>query len=151
MDNGRIYVRKFKHEESNWKWVTFFCDFYSKLDPETRDKYESGLLGLKPLNCGCEGKPHIKIGDTSYSLMSESSVYRAIAAICEAEGDYQLALAFLMCVKTCIPSLSVTPTTGEVTRHRMQTEFVDSMIEDMKKKLPDTRRNLLKEWKEYVR
>ena len=145
------FVRKFKHEENDWKWTTFFCDFYSLLDNDTREKYEDGLLGLKPLNCGCEGKPHIWVGDTSYSLLSESSVYRAIAAICEAEGDYQLALAFLMCVKACIPQLSPTPKNTEVTRLRGQNQLIDGMIEDMTKKLPNQRRNLLKEWKKYVR
>ena len=144
------FVRKFKHEENDWKWVTFFCDFYSLLDQETRDKYEDGLLGLKPLNCGCEGKPHIWIDGTSYSLLSESSVYRAISAICEAEGDYQLALAFLMCVKASIPKLSTTPKHDEITRLRMQNDLIDEMIEDIKKKLPDQRRDFLKEWKRYV-
>lgn len=144
------FVRKFKHEENNWRWTTFFCDFYSLLDQDIREKYDDGLLGLKPLNTGCEGKPHIWVGETSYSLLSESSVYRAMAAICEAEGDYYLALACLMCVKACIPSLSITPKTSEVTRLRMQNNLIDGMIEDIRKKLPDQRRNLLKEWKKYV-
>lgn len=144
------FVRRFNFEENDWKWTTFFCDFYRLLDQETRDKYESGLLGLKPLNTGCEGKPHIWIGETSYSLLSESAVYRAIAAICEAEGDYQLALAFLMCVKACIPPLSPTPKNSEVTRLRGQNQLIDGMIEGIKNKLPNQKRNLLKEWKKYV-
>ena len=144
------FVRKFKHEENDWKWTTFFCDFYSLLDQDTREKYDDGLLGLKPLNCGCEGKPHILIGETSYSLLSESAVYRAIAAICEAEGDYYLALACLMCVKASIPKLSPTPKHDELTRLRGQNQLIDGMIEDMKNKLPNQRRDLLKEWKRYV-
>lgn len=145
------FVRKFKHEENDWKWTTFFCDFYSLLDKDIREKYDDGLLGLKPLNTGCEGKPHIWIGETSYSLLSESTVYRAMAAICEAEGDYQLALAFLMCVKASIPPLSPTPKQAEVTRLIGQNKLIDGMIEDITKKLPDQRRDLVKEWRRYVR
>ena len=148
MDDGKQFVRKFKHEELDWKWVHYFFDFFSFLDDETRAKYP--VKGLAMLQCGCEGRPTVRVGDTLYGLLAESTVYRAMAAICEAEGDYQLALAFLMCVKTCIPALSITPTTGEITRNRMQTNFVDGMIEDIKKKLPNQRRNLLKEWKRYV-
>lgn len=148
---GVKFVRKFKHEENDWKWTTFFCDFYSLLDKDIREKYDDGLLGLKHLNTGCEGKPHISVGETSYSLLSESAVYRAIAAICEAEGDYQLALAFLMCVKACIPPLSPTPNHAEITRLRGQNQLIDGMIEDMTQKLPNQRRNLLKEWRRYVR
>lgn len=144
------FVRRFEFEENDWKWTTFFCNFYSLLDQDTREKYEDGLLGLKPLNTGCEGKPHIWIGETSYSLLSESSVYRAIAAICEAEGDYQLALAFLMCVKASIPKLSPTPKNAEVTRLRGQNKLIDDMIEDMKNKIPNQRRNFLKEWRRNV-
>lgn len=145
------FVRKFKHEENDWKWTTFFCDFYSLLDNDTREKYEDGLLGLKPLNCGCEGKPHIWVGDTSYSLLSESTVYRAIASICEAEGDYYLALAFMMSARACIPPLSPTPKTSDITRFRMQTKPIDKQIEELKQKLPYSTRDLLKEWERYVR
>lgn len=144
------FVRKFKHEENDWKWTTFFCDFYSLLDKDIREKYDDGLLGLKHLNTGSEGKPHIWIGETSYSLLSESSVYRAMAAICEAEGDYYLALACLMSVKASIPKLSPTPKHDEITRLRGQNQLIDGMIEDMTQKLPNQRRNLLKEWKRYV-
>ena len=144
------FVRKFKHEENDWKWTKFFCDFYSLLDKDIREKYDDGLLGLKALKTGCEGKPHIWVGETSYSLLSESSVYRAMAAICEAEGDYYLALACLICVKASIPKLSPTPKHDEITRLRMQNRLIDGMIEDMKQKLPDSRRDLLKEWKRYV-
>ena len=150
MDDGREFVRKLNFEDKSWRWVTFFCDFYTLLDQETRDKYDDNLLGLKPLNCGCEGKPHIKIGDTSYTLLSESSVYRAIAALCEAEGDYHLALAFLMCVKSCIPPIPPSPTAKDFARLRGQHKLVDEMIEDITKKIPNQRRNLLKEWKRYV-
>lgn len=144
------FVRKFKHEENDWKWTNFFCDFYSLLDNDTREKYEDGLLGLKPLNCGCEGNPHIRVGDTTYSLMSESTAYRAMSAICEAEGDYYLALAFMMSARACIPPLSPTPKTSDVTRFRMQTKPIDKQIEELKQKLPYSTRDFLKEWRRNV-
>lgn len=149
MDDGKQFVRKFKHEELDWKWVHYFFDFFSLLDDETRAKYP--VKGLAMLQCGCEGRPTVRIGDTLYGLLTESTVYRAMAAICEAEGDFYLALACLMSVKACLPNLSPTPTTSEITRLREQTKFVDRLIEDMKKKLPYTRRDILKEWINHVR
>lgn len=144
------FIRRFWHETSDRKWATFFCDFYVLLDQDTREKYEDGLLGLKALNCGCEGAPHIRVGDTTYSIMSESTVYRAIAAICEAEGDYYLALAFMMSARACIPPLSPTPKTQDLVRFRMQTKPIDKQIEELKQKLPYSTRDFLKEWKRYV-
>lgn len=145
------FVRRFWHEIPDRKWVTFFCDFYTLLDQETRDKYDDKLLGLKSLNCGSEGSPHIRVGDTTYSLMSESTVYRAMSAICEEEGDYNLALAFMMSARACIPLPGPTPKTSDLTRFRMQTQPIDKQIEELKQKLPDSRRDFLKEWRIYVR
>lgn len=145
------FVRRFWHENSDRKWATFFCDFYTLLDQDTREKYEDGLLGLKALSCGCEGSPHIRIGDTTYSLMSESTVYRAISALCEAEGDYNLALAFMMSARACIPPLSPTPKPSDLTRFRMQTKPLDRQIEELKQKIPYSTRDFLKEWKRNVR
>ena len=144
------FIRRFWHEVPDRKWATFFCDFYVLLDQDTKKKYEDKILGLKALNCGCEGSPHIRVGDTTYSLMSESTVYRAMSAICEAEGDYYLALAFMMSARACIPNIGPTPKTSDVTRFRMQTKPIDEQIDALKKKLPESRRDLLKEWRNYV-
>ena len=142
------FVRRFWHETSDRKWATFFCDFYVLLDQETREKYE--VLGLNALNCGCEGAPHIRVGDTTYSIMSESAAYRAISAICEAECDYKLALAFMMSARSCIPNPGPVPTTREIVRFKMQTKPIDKQIEELKQKLPESRRDFLKEWRKYV-
>lgn len=144
------FVRRFWHEVPDRKWATFFCDFYVLLDQETKKKYKDNILGLKALNCGCEGDPHVRIGDTTYSIMSESTTYRAISALCEAEGDYYLALAFMMSARACIPNLSPTPKTQDLTRFRMQTKPIDEQIEELKQKLPESRRDFLKEWKRNV-
>ena len=149
MDNGKRFVKKFKHEKLDWQWVHYFFDFFSLLDDDTRSKYP--VKGLEMLQCGCEGRPTVRVDDTIYGLLAESTVYRAMAAICEAEGDYYLSLACLMSVKACIPHLSPTPTNKEIARLKAENDFIDRMIDDMTKKLPDTRRDILKEWIRYVR
>lgn len=142
-------ARKLKYEVSDRKWTTYFLDFFTLLDDETRSKYR--ISGLNMLQNGCEGRPTVKVDDISYGLLAESTVYRAMAAICEAEGDYYLALACLMCVKSCIHNYTDTPSRKEWQWITAATRWIDKQIDDMKKKLPDSRRDILKELKKYVR
>lgn len=139
------YTRKMKHEVHDRKWTSLFFDFFTLLDEETRSRYTVKGLGMSDHSAAGANNGTIEICGVLHSLMSESTVYRAMAAICDAEGDYYLALAFLMAVKSC--SID-----GNASRQlkQIRDKRIDGQIEEVKQKLPDSRRNLLKEWIKYV-
>ncbi len=142
--NKGPFTKKMQHEVHDHKWTTLFFDFFTLLDDETRSKYPVYGLGMADKSSGYKNA-NIEINGKRHNLFSESTVYRAMAAICDEEGDYYLALACLMAVKSC----SIDGTASHQLK-RIRDKRIDEQIEEVKQKLPDSRRDILKEWKEYV-
>lgn len=140
-------VRRYMGEIPDKKWTNFFCDFYSLLDDETRAKYT--IYGLDCVYNANSNQIAVKVKDMSYSLMSESTVYRAMAAICEAEGDFYLTKAFLMCARSCIPPVKNESCMNEIRLHQAYERNMDKIMRTVEDK--ESTRNLLNEWSDlYV-
>lgn len=139
----RKYVKSFMEEEKDITWSRLFCDFWSLLDDDLKKKYP--ILGMdvnRIRNCMRET---VLIQGANYAFAYQSVAYRAMSAIAYAEGDYYLALACMMCVKSCIPRLIGAETANRADRVRIAGyhKEVDSKMDDIRKMMPYQKKDLL--------
>lgn len=139
----RQYVKSFMEEEKSEAWSRLFCDFWSLLNDDLKKKYP--IIGMDVNHIRNGLRETVRIKDANYSFVYESVCYRAMSAIAYAEGDYYLALACMMCVKTCIPRLVGAETAKRDERLRIARyhKEVDSKIEDIKKMMSYQKTDLL--------
>lgn len=138
------YVKSFMEEEKDVSWSRLFCDFWALLDDDLKKKYPIMGMDVNHLRNGI--RETVRIKDANYPFGYQSIAYRAMSAIAYEEGDYYLALACMMCVKTCIPRLIGAETAKREERSRIARyhKEVDSKIEDIKKMIPYQKNDLLK-------
>ena len=130
-------------EEKSAAWSRVFCDFWCLLDDDLKKKYP--ILGMDIGHQRNHVRETVHIQDAHYPIGYQSVAYRAMSAIAYAEGDYYLALACMMCVKSCIPRLIGAETAKRSDRVRISGyhKEVDSKIEDIKKMIPYQKTDLL--------
>lgn len=137
------YIKSFGEEEKSASWSRLFCDFWCLLDDGLKKKYP--ILGMDighQRNCTRET---VYIKDAHYPIGYQSVAYRAMSAIAYEEGDYYLALAFMMCVKTCIPRLIGAETANRADRVRIAgyNKKIDTKIADLQKMIPYQKADIL--------
>lgn len=139
----RQYVKSFMEEEKSEAWSRLFCDFWALLDDDLKKKYP--ILGMDIGHQRNRTRETIIIQGANYPIAYQSVAYRAMSAIAYAEGDYYLALACMMCVKTCIPRLIGAETATRADRSRIAGyhKEIDNKIEDIKKMLPYQKTDIL--------
>ena len=139
----RKYVKSFMEEEKDIAWSRLFCDFWSLLDDDLKKKYP--ILGMDIGHQRNDLRETILIQGANYPIAYQSVAYRAMSAIAYAEGDYYLALACMMCVKSCIPRLIGAETADRAERARIARyhKEVDSKMDDIRKMIPYQKTDLL--------
>lgn len=139
----RQFVKSFMEEEKDEAWSMLFCDFWALLNDDLKKKYP--ILGMDVGHQRNRIRETVWVKDTSFPIGYQSVCYRAMSAIAYAEGDYYLALACMMCVKSCIPRLigAETAIRSERARIARYHKEVDSKLEDIKKMLPYQKNDLL--------
>jgi len=139
----RKYVKSFMEEEKDIAWSRLFCDFWCLLDDELKKKYP--ILGMDIGHQRNRVRETVHIQDAHYPIGYQSVAYRAMSAIAYAEGDYYLALVFMMCVKSCIPRLIGAETANRSDRVRIAGyhKEIDTKIEDIRNMLPYQKTDLL--------
>lgn len=130
-------------EEKDAAWSRLFCDFWSLLDDDLKKKYP--ILGMDIGNIRNYLRETIIIQGANYPIAYQSVAYRAMSAIAYAEGDYYLALACMMCVKSCIPRLIGAETANRSDRVRIAGyhKEVDSKMDDIRKMIPYQKTDIL--------
>ena len=130
-------------EEKDVAWSRLFCDFWALLDDDLKKKYP--ILGMDINHLRNDLRETVLIQNANHPIAYQSVCYRAMSAISYAEGDYYLALACMMCVKSCIPRLIGAETANRADRVRIAGyhKEVDSKIEDIKKMIPYQKTDLL--------
>lgn len=131
-------------EEKDIAWSRLFCDFWSLLDDDLKKKYP--ILGMDIGHIRNDLRETILVQDANFPIAYQSVCYRAMSAIAYEEGDYYLALACMMCVKSCIPRLIGAETANRADRVRIAGyhKEVDSKMDDIKKMMPYQKNDLLK-------
>ena len=139
----RQYVKSFMEEEKDIAWSRLFCDFWALLDDDLKKKYP--ILGMDINHVRNGLRETVLIQGANYSFAYQSVAYRAMSAIAYAEGDYYLALACMMCVKSCIPRLIGAETANRSDRVRIAGyhKEVDSKMDDIRKMIPYQKTDLL--------
>lgn len=139
----RKYVKSFMEEEKDEAWSRLFCDFWSLLDDDLKKKYP--ILGMDINHIRNDLRETIIIQGANYSFAYQSVAYRAMSAIAYEEGDYYLALACMMCVKSCIPRLIGSETANRSDRVRIAGyhKEIDTKIDDIKKMIPYQKADIL--------
>lgn len=139
----RKYVKSFMEEQKDITWSMLFCDFWSLLDDDIKKKYP--ILGMDVNHIRNGLRETILVQDANYPIAYQSVCYRAMSAIAYAEGDYYLALACMMCVKSCIPRLIGADTANRSDRVRIAGyhKEIDTKIEDIRNMLPYQKTDLL--------
>ena len=137
------YVKSFMGEEKSEAWSRLFCDFWSLLDDDLKKKYP--IMGMDIGHIRSCLRETVRVKGDNFAFAYESVCYRAMSAIAYAEGDYYLALACMICVKTCIPRLigAETASVSERARIARYHKEVDRKIEDIKKMIPYQKTDLL--------
>lgn len=140
----RQYVKSFMEEEKSEAWSRLFCDFWSLLDDDLKKKYP--ILGMDIGHQRSRLRETVRVKDDNFAFAYESVAYRAMSAIAYAEGDYYLALACMMCVKSCIPRLigAETAKRNDRTRIAGYHKEVDKKMDDIRKMMPYQKNDLLK-------
>ena len=130
-------------EEKDEAWSRLFCDFWALLDDDLKKKYP--ILGMDIGHIRNDLRETILIQGANYSFAYQSVCYRAMSAIAYAEGDYYLALACMMCVKSCIPRLIGAETADRAERARIARyhKEVDSKMDDIRKMIPYQKTDIL--------
>ncbi len=138
------FVKSFWEEEKSPSWSRLFCDFWSLLEDDLKKKYP--ILGMDIGHQRSSVRETVHIKDAHYPIGFQSVSYRAMSAIAYEEGDYYLALACMMCVKTCIPRLIGAETAKSSDRVRIAGyhKEIDTKIEDIRKMMPYQKTDLLK-------
>jgi len=139
----RKYVKSFMEEEKDIAWSRLFCDFWSLLDDDIKKKYP--ILGMDVNHLRNGLRETVLIQGSNFPIAYQSVAYRAMSAIAYAEGDYYLALACMMCVKSCIPRLigAETAIRSERARIARYHKEVDSKMDDIKKMIPYQKTDIL--------
>ena len=139
----RQYVKSFMEEEKDIAWSRLFCDFWSLLDGDLKKKYP--ILGMDVNHLRNGLRETVLIQGANYAFAYQSVAYRAMSAIAYEEGDYYLALACMMCVKSCIPRLIGAETADRAERARIARyhKEVDSKMDDIKKMIPYQKNDIL--------
>lgn len=131
-------------EEKDIAWSRLFCDFWALLDDDLKKKYP--ILGMDINHIRNDLRETVVIQGTNFPISYQSVAYRAMSAIAYAEGDYYLALACMMCVKSCIPRLIGAETANQAERARIARyhKEVDSKMDDIRNMIPYQKKDLLK-------
>jgi len=139
----RKYVKSFMEEEKDIAWSRLFCDFWSLLDDTLKKKYP--ILGMDINHIRNGLRETVVIQGANYAFSYQSVAYRAMSAIAYEEGDYYLALACMMCVKSCIPRLIGAETADRAERARIARYHneVDSKMDDIRKMIPYQKTDIL--------
>lgn len=139
----RKYVKSFMEEEKDITWSRLFCDFWALLDDDLKKKYP--ILGMDVNHLRNSLRETALIQGANFSIAYQSVAYRAMSAIAYAEGDYYLALACMMCVKSCIPRLIGAETADRAERARIARyhKEVDSKMDDIRKMIPYQKDDIL--------
>ena len=137
------YVKSFMEEEKNQAWSRIFCDFWALLDDDLKKKYP--IIGMDTGHQRNRTRETVHIKDAHYPIGYQSVAYRAMSAIAYAEGDYYLALACMMCVKSCIPRLIGADTANRSDRVRIAGyhKEVDKKMDDIRKMIPYQKTDIL--------
>ena len=137
------YVKSFMEEEKDVSWSRLFCDFWSSLDDDLKKKYP--IMGMDVGHIRNGLRETVRVEGYNFAFAYESVCYRAMSAIAYAEGDYYLALACMMCVKSCIPRLIGAETADRAERARIARyhKEVDRKIDDIKKMVPYQKADIL--------
>lgn len=130
-------------EEKDIAWSSLFCDFWTLLSDDLKKKYP--ILGMDTGHIRNDLRETILVQNVNYPIAYQSVAYRAMSAIAYAEGDYYLALACMMCVKSCIPRLIGADTATRADRVRIAGyhKEIDTKIEDIKKMIPYQKADIL--------
>ena len=130
-------------EEKDIEWSRLFCDFWSLLDDDLKKKYP--ILGMDINHIRNGLRETILIQGANYAIAYQSVAYRAMSAIAYAEGDYYLALACMMCVKSCVPRLIGAETANRADRVRIAGyhKEIDTKIDDIRKMIPYQKADIL--------
>ncbi len=130
-------------EEKDIAWSRLFCDFWSLLDDTLKKKYP--ILGMDINHIRNGLRETVVIQGANYAFSYQSVAYRAMSAIAYEEGDYYLALACMMCVKSCIPRLIGAETADRAERARIARYHneVDSKMDDIRKMIPYQKTDIL--------
>lgn len=139
----RKYVKSFMEEEKDISWSRLFCDFWALLDDDLKKKYP--ILGMDINHIRNYLRETVLIQGSNFPIAYQSVSYRAMSAIAYAEGDYYLALACMMCVKSCIPRLIGAETADRAERARIARyhKEVDSKMDDIRRMIPYQKTDIL--------
>lgn len=139
----RKYVKSFMEEEKDEACSRLFCDFWTLLSDDIKKKYP--ILGMDIGHQRNDLRETIIIQGSNFPIAYQSVAYRAMSAIAYEEGDYYLALACMMCVKSCIPRLIGAETANRADRVRIAGyhKEVDSKMDDIRKMIPYQKTDIL--------
>lgn len=130
-------------EEKDVEWSRLFCDFWALLDDDLKKKYP--ILGMDVNHIRNGLRETALIQGSNFPIAYQSVCYRAMSAIAYAEGDYYIALACMMCVKSCIPRLIGAETANRSDRVRIAGyhKEVDSKMDDIRRMIPYQKKDIL--------